>query len=73
MTPEAFKAALQQLGHSPLSFSNIILENDRTVRGWASGELPIPRVVELLLVFATYQPNSWRKIVTAQALLDDEL
>ena len=31
MTPEAFKDALEQLGLSPVSFSNIILENERTV------------------------------------------
>jgi DNA-binding transcriptional regulator YiaG len=67
------KDALEELSLSQESFAKLIQVSERTVSRWASGELRIPRAVDLLLVFATYQPNSFREIVKAQSLLDDEL
>ena len=73
MPPQAFRDALEQLNISMARFCEISGVDDHTVRGWASGELPIPRLVELFLVLATYEPENFHDVVKAQELLDDEL
>jgi DNA-binding transcriptional regulator YiaG len=73
MTPAAFRDALQELEISPNRFAQIIGIDEPTVQGWASGELPIPRLVELFLVLVAYEPGSFHELVKAQELLDDEL
>lgn len=73
MSPEQFRDTLDALHLTQVGFSKIIDVNERTVRRWACGELPIPRVVELLLVLAEYDPKAFGKVIKARELLDDEL
>lgn len=49
MTPEAFKEYLEVLNKTQVGFAREIEVDPRTVRRWASGEKPVPKVVELLL------------------------
>ena len=54
-------------------FTRLIGVNERTFHRWVSGELGIPRLVELFLEFAMYKPEAFRELVKAQEMLDDEL
>ena len=49
MSAEEFRSALNQLNFAQRSFSKFIDVNERTVRHWALGKYPIPRLVALLL------------------------
>jgi DNA-binding transcriptional regulator YiaG len=49
MTPDALRAELTRLGLSQIALSRLLAIDDRTVRRWAAGELPVPRAVVLLL------------------------
>jgi DNA-binding transcriptional regulator YiaG len=49
MTPTEFRASLASLGYSQRGFAAHIEMDERTVRRWALGELPVPRPVVLLL------------------------
>lgn len=49
MTPEMFRQALNDLHMNQMAFANNAGVNPRTVRRWASGESPIPPVVDALL------------------------
>lgn len=48
MTPEAFRGDLVALGLSQIGAAKFLDVDARTVRRWATGDIPIPRSVELL-------------------------
>ena len=54
-------------------FARLTGVNERTFHSWVSGELGIPRLVELFLEFAMCKPEVFRERVKAQEMLDDEL
>ena len=47
--------------------------NEPTVRRYALGEAEVPRIVELLLNVALYEPTAFAELVKARELPDDEL
>ena len=49
MTPTEFRTSLASLGYSQRGFAAYVEMDERTVRRWALGELPVPRAVVLLL------------------------
>lgn len=49
MTPDAYREALDSLGLSQVGAATLFGVNPRTSRRWASGELDVPTVVELVL------------------------
>lgn len=73
MTSEHFQDALKELKLSGPEFAGLIEVNERVIQQWALGKSPVPAVVELLLVFATHCPDSFKEIVEARRLLNDEL
>ena len=46
MTPEGLRRAIVQLGVSQRELARMLDYNERTVRHYCAGDLPIPRVVE---------------------------
>ena len=42
MTPHEFDDALSALGYSQCDFARSLDINDRTVRRWSSGDVPVP-------------------------------
>ncbi len=55
MTTKQFRSALTQLELSQAELARHIDVDPRTVRRWASGEQPVPKVVEELL-------KAWRDL-----------
>ena len=55
MTTKQFRQALKQLGLSQMELARQIDVDPRTVRRWATGEHPVPKVVEELL-------KAWREL-----------
>lgn len=49
MTDEEFRDALEDLGMTQIDASRFLCIGERTSRRWASGEIEVPRSVELLL------------------------
>lgn len=49
MTPEDLRTELSRLGLSQVGAAKALRVNEKTVRRWASGEIPIPHAVALLL------------------------
>lgn len=49
MTPDEFRAHLVRLGLSQVGAARLLDYDARTVRRWATGELAIPKAVEMLL------------------------
>lgn len=49
MTPEKFQAAIEKLGLSQVKAARLFGYNERTTRRWASGEDPVPRIIEIVL------------------------
>lgn len=50
MKPAEFTNTIKHLGLSQVGAAAFLCVNDRTVRRWVSGDMPVPRVVELLLL-----------------------
>lgn len=50
MTAVEFRRALKSLGVTALEFGRFLDLDERTVRRWWTGERPVPRSVELLLL-----------------------
>ena len=49
MTPEAFRSSLAALSLSQRRAAWLLEVNERTVRRWASGAVPIPGAVRVVL------------------------
>lgn len=49
MTPDELRSELSRLGLSQVGAAKALRVNDKTIRRWASGEIPIPHAVALLL------------------------
>lgn len=49
MTPDELRSQLSRLGLTQVGAAGFLDYDERTVRRWAAGEKPIPRVVALLL------------------------
>jgi len=49
MTATQLRTALRKAGMTQVDFAKMIGVNDRTVRRWISGELPVPTYVALIL------------------------
>jgi hypothetical protein len=49
MTLDEYQSALTRLGLSQVGAARLFGYNERTSRRWATGEQPIPRVVEIVL------------------------
>jgi len=49
MTPTEFRAALARVGESQRGFARRVGVDERTVRRWIAGIVPIPQWVPLLL------------------------
>jgi transcriptional regulator with XRE-family HTH domain len=59
MTPAQLRQLLKKSGLSQVEAARLIDVTDRTMRRYLSGEIkPIPRVVELALLYAIHQPGS---------------
>lgn len=57
---QEIKAALAMAGWSGVEFSRRISVNDRTVRRWLSGELPIPYVAWCVLCVEANLGKIWQ-------------
>lgn len=53
MTPDELRAELARLGLSQTGAARALRVNEKTVRRWATGEIPVPFAVALLLVKLT--------------------
>ncbi len=49
MTSRQLRAALNRLGISQSEAARQLNVNNRTVRKWVAGDLPVPRTVELIM------------------------
>jgi DNA-binding transcriptional regulator YiaG len=49
MTGAQLRSALGRTGFSQVGFARVIKVSGRTVRGWISGQWPVPTVVGMLL------------------------
>jgi DNA-binding transcriptional regulator YiaG len=49
MTPAQLRSALGKTGFTQVGFARVIKVSGRTVRGWISGQWPVPTVVGMLL------------------------
>jgi DNA-binding transcriptional regulator YiaG len=49
MTGAQFRSALSRCGFTQVGFARVIKVSGRTVRGWISGQWPVPTVVAMLL------------------------
>lgn len=49
MSKSAFNEALEELGLSQRQLARLTDRNDRTIRGYAAGDDPVPLIVERLL------------------------
>ena len=49
MTARQLRNALRKAGMTQVGFAKMIGVNDRTVRRWISGELPVPTYVAVIL------------------------
>ena len=49
MTPDAFRAALADLGLTQVGFARVAMVDARTVRRWCEGTRPVPGPVVALL------------------------
>jgi hypothetical protein len=49
MTKTQFGAALDRLGLTQVGAARLFGYDERTIRRWASGELPVPRIIEVVL------------------------
>lgn len=49
MTPDALRAHLDRLGLTQVGAARLLEVDARTVRRWATGDVPIPKAVEMLL------------------------
>lgn len=49
MTPDALRSELSRLGLSQRAGAAHLRVNEKTMRRWISGEIPIPHAVALLL------------------------
>lgn len=49
MTPSQFRAILDRLGFPQVGAAQFLDVDDRTVRRWIAGDVPVPRSVEMLL------------------------
>ena len=50
MTPEQFQSSIDALGYSQVGISRLFGVTDRTGRRWASGDVSIPKAVEMVLL-----------------------
>lgn len=59
MTPDALRAAPKALGLSGRGLARLLDVNEKTFRRWLTGEVPIPRSVEIAVgaMLAGYQPG----------------
>jgi len=55
MTPEELRAFLQKHGLSQRGAARQIGIDERTMRRYCAGELPVPRVVEMALLWLSEQ------------------
>jgi DNA-binding transcriptional regulator YiaG len=49
VTGTQLRSALGKIGFSQVGFARVIQVSGRTVRGWISGQWPVPTVVAMLL------------------------
>lgn len=49
MTPFDYQSAIARLGLTQVGAGRFFGYNDRTVRRWAEGEQPIPRIIEIVI------------------------
>lgn len=49
MTPERYAEAIKKLGLSQVGAAEFLGYDPRTSRRWVSGDLPVPKVVGMLL------------------------
>jgi DNA-binding transcriptional regulator YiaG len=49
MTGAQLQKAFDQIGFTQMGFSRFIGVGGRTVRGWISGEFPVPKIVALFV------------------------
>jgi DNA-binding transcriptional regulator YiaG len=49
MTGAQLRSALGKIGFTQVGFARVIKVSGRTVRGWISGQWPVPTVVGMLL------------------------
>lgn len=49
MTAEQYCKAIERIGLSQVGAARFFHVNERTSRRWASGEQPVPRVIEIIL------------------------
>ncbi len=49
MTGRQLRAALKQLGLAQTATARLLGVNVRTMRRWIAGDVPVPRMVELVL------------------------
>lgn len=63
MTPKEYQTAIDTLGMTQTASSRFFGATDRTVRRWIAGDNPVPRPVEILLLYMT------RRGMTPDAIL----
>lgn len=49
MTPDTLRIELTRLGLSQVGAARLLDVDERTVRRWATGEIPVPQAVAMLL------------------------
>lgn len=65
MTPEQLIATLARLGLSQSGAARVLEVDPRTVRRWVAGDGPIPKTVEMALLWIESQQDKAKKSKTA--------
>ena len=61
MTPDELRAQLDRLGLTQVGAARLLDVDERTVRRWATGNVPIPRAVEMLLPLLSPVPAKLKR------------
>ena len=74
MTPGEFKHAVKALGLSVHASRKVFFVDERTVRRWSSGDVPIPSPIAgyARVLVRGNLPTDWVKDVGGEALTGDE-
>lgn len=65
MSPDQLIATLKRLGLSQSGAARILEVDPRTVRRWVAGDGPIPKTVEMTLLWIESQQDKAKKSKTA--------